>query len=131
MKVFLRVTCYVLFLSAVFFTSSFEAPLRKSLTPEIQQDTLANDVINTQQQQNGNTASYIPPFLHNFYKQLSASDKYFETDPSMTVIKGYFDGEFILIFMFHFNYIITFATLMQSAFELISVTIYKCYIRVL
>nr|ATY70061.1 BMPLc [Oopsacas minuta] len=36
-------------------------------------------------------ASYIPPFLHNFYNQLSANDQLFATEPSMQVYKGFFD----------------------------------------
>lgn len=140
MKVFLRVVCYVSFLSAVFFTSSLEAPLRRLLSPEIQQDTLTtNNVIDTQQkqQQHENTASYIPPFLHNFYKQLSASNKYFETDPSMSVIKGYFDGECIQIFVYvSFYCVIHLQYLLQSAFVLTFVIIlynfqiiYSCIVR--
>ena len=88
----------------IFFKPSFEAAIltRVSEFRDSPTNVRNSNVFTTQttsflRQQ---TVSFIPPFLRNFYHQLSVNDNLWDNEPSMQVFKGSFDGKLIDMLIF-------------------------------
>ena len=90
---------YSALLFAILFKPSFEAAILSQVATSIRNsNVIATQTTNSLQQQNSAslTASFIPPFLRNFYHKLSVNDNLWNIEPSMQVFKGLFDGKFFI-----------------------------------